>query len=85
MAPTPLSTVCFCATPTGFVNAESLNSLNRKLMTAVNRSGKAYITHTMLGDRLVLRFVVSHLRTTEEHIRQAWEVIETKSREVRGG
>jgi aromatic-L-amino-acid decarboxylase len=85
MAPTPLSTVCFCATPTGFVNAESLNSLNRKLMAAVNRSGKAYITHTMLGDRLVLRFVVSHLRTTEEHIRQAWGVIEAKLREVRGG
>jgi len=85
MAPTPLSTVCFCATPTGFVNAESLNLLNRKLMTAVNKSGKAYITHTMLGDRLVLRFVVSHLRTTDEHVRNGWEVIQSKLREVRGG
>ncbi len=85
MAPTPLSTVCFCATPTGYVNAESLNSLNRKLMAAVNRSGKAYLTHTTLGDRLVLRFVVSHLRTTEEHVKKAWEVIQEKFGEVRGG
>ncbi len=85
MAPTPLSTVCFCATPTGFVNAESLNLINRKLMEAVNRSGKAYITHTMLGDRLVLRFVVSQLKTTEEHVRSAWEVIQAKLREIRGG
>jgi aromatic-L-amino-acid decarboxylase len=85
MAPTPLSTVCFCATPAGFVNAESLNSLNRKLMVAVNRSGQAYITHTMLGDRLVLRFVVSHLRTAEEHVRKGWEVIQEKLGEVRGG
>jgi len=84
MAPTPLSTVCFCATPTGFVNAESLNMINRKLMEAVNRSGEAYITHTMLGDRLVLRFVVSHLRTTEEHVRDAWELIQKKLVEIRG-
>ena len=85
MAPTPLSTVCFCATPTGFVSTESLNLLNRKLMDAVNRSGEAYITHTMLGERLVLRFVVSHLRTTEAHVRSGWEIIQAKLREVRGG
>jgi aromatic-L-amino-acid decarboxylase len=85
MAPTPLSTVCFCATPTGVTTTESLNAINRKLMAAVNRSGKAYITHTMLGDRLVLRFVVSHLRTTEEHVRNGWEVIRAKLGEVRGG
>ena len=54
-------------------------------MTAINKSGKAYMTHTMLGDRLVLRFVVSHLRTTEEHVRNAWEVVQAKLREVRGG
>jgi glutamate/tyrosine decarboxylase-like PLP-dependent enzyme len=85
MAPTPLSTVCFCGTPSGFVNAESLNTLNRKLMVAVNQSGKAYITHTVLDDRLVLRFVVSHLRTTEDHVRQGWEVIQQKLKEVKEG
>jgi glutamate/tyrosine decarboxylase-like PLP-dependent enzyme len=85
MAPTPLSTVCFCATPTGVTNTESLNLINRKLMAAVKRSGKAYITHTMLDDRLVLRFVVSQLRTTEEHVRNGWEVIREKLREVREG
>jgi aromatic-L-amino-acid decarboxylase len=85
MAPTPLSTVCFRASPTGIVNTDSLNELNRELMAAVNGSGKAYMTHTMLGDRLVLRFVVSHLRTTEAHVRGGWEVIQAKLREIQGG
>jgi aromatic-L-amino-acid decarboxylase len=85
MAPTPLSTVCFCGTHSGFVNVESINTLNRKLMAAVNQSGKAYITHTMLDDRFVLRFVVSHLRTTEDHVRLGWEVIQQKLKEVKEG
>jgi aromatic-L-amino-acid decarboxylase len=85
MAPTPLSTVCFCAEPPGAVSAESLNLVNRKLMDAVNATGKAYLTHTQLGDRFVLRFVVSHIRTTQDHVQRAWDVLQEQLRNIRGG
>lgn len=85
MAPTPLSTVCFCAEPPGMVHAESLNLVNRKLMDAVNATGEVYLTHTQLGDRFVLRFVVSQIRTTESHVRRAWEVLQERLRNLRGG
>jgi len=84
MAPTPLSTVCFCAEPSGMVSADTLNQVNRKLMDAANATGKVYLTHTQLGDRFVLRFVVSHIRTTESHVRHGWEVLQEELKKIRG-
>jgi aromatic-L-amino-acid decarboxylase len=85
MAPTPLSTVCFCAEPPGMVSADSLNLVNRKLMDAVNATGEAFLTHTQIGDRFVLRFVVSHIRTTESHVLHGWELLQKQLAKIRGG
>ncbi len=82
MAPTPLSTVCFCAKVHGTNDVEVLNDLNRRLMEAVNGTGKAFLTHTKLFNRIVLRFVVSHMRTTEDHIARAWKVIQEQLKQL---
>ncbi len=81
MAPTPLSTVCLRACPQRFAADESdeantyLNDLNMRLMDAVNASGKAYISHTILHGRVTLRIAIGNLRTTEAHVRQAWALL----------
>lgn len=75
MAPVPLSTVCFRAHPHGVDDDELLNSLNEELMRAVNASGRMFITHTKLDGRIVLRFVVSHLRTSQDHVARAWDLL----------
>jgi aromatic-L-amino-acid decarboxylase len=75
MAPVPLSTVCFRAHPAGVDDDASLNRLNENLMRAVNASGRMFITHTKLNDRIVLRFVISHLRTSQEHVARAWDLL----------
>lgn len=80
MAPVPLTTICFRAHPRGVDDDESLNKLNERLMRAVNGSSRMFITHTKLNDRVVLRFVISHLRTSEHHVTRAWQLLQEELR-----
>jgi aromatic-L-amino-acid decarboxylase len=82
MAPVPLTTVCFRAHPSGTDEMAELNDLNERLMQAVNSTGRAFLTQTKLDGTLVLRLVVSHLRTREEHVERVWGLLKTKLREV---
>ncbi len=73
-APVPFSTVCF--------RLKGTNEVNAALLDRVNSTGKAYISHTTLDDRFILRFSVGNLRTTEEHVRRAWDLIREIARSV---
>ncbi len=74
VAPVPFSTVCF--------RLKGTNEGNAALLDRVNSTGKAFISHTTLNDRFVLRFSVGNLRTTEEHVRRAWALIRENARSV---
>jgi aromatic-L-amino-acid/L-tryptophan decarboxylase len=67
VAPVPFSTVCF--------RLKGDDSSNQRLMDKVNATGKIFISHTRLNDSTTLRFTVGNLRSTEEHVRMAWETI----------
>jgi aromatic-L-amino-acid/L-tryptophan decarboxylase len=88
LAPVPFSTVCFRASPaTGEADAVEraarLDALNERLMNAVNATGEAFISHTKLGGALALRLAVGNIRTTEEHVRRLWSLLEEKLDELR--
>jgi aromatic-L-amino-acid decarboxylase len=82
MAPTPFSTVCFRARPRRFAGDDSpqaqayLDELNAALLEAVNATGRAYLSHTRLRDRYTLRLAIGNLRTTEDHVRRAWALLQ---------
>lgn len=76
LAPVPLSTICFRARPAGIENEEKLTAFNEKLMKAVNQTGKAFLSHTKLGEYYTLRLVVSHLRVQESDVREVWNIIQ---------
>ncbi len=78
MAPVPFSTTCFRAHPAGTDDEASLNSLNEKLMSNVNSTGKVFLTHTKLNGKFVIRLVVSGLRTEEKHVEIAWELLKNE-------
>jgi aromatic-L-amino-acid decarboxylase len=82
LAPVPLSTVCFRAHPAEIDDDESLNTLNEKLLEAINHSGQAFLSHTKLSGRYVLRLVISHLRTEEMHVNQVWQLAQQALRTV---
>ena len=74
MAPVPLSLVCFRAAPRG-LDEPALNALNEELLEHVNASGEAYLSHTRLRGRYVLRLAVGHIRTTEPHLARTWTLL----------
>ncbi len=73
LAPVPLAIVCFRANPRGLESESDIDNLNERLMEEVNRSGRIYISHTKLNGRFTLRLVVGNIRTTRDHVRGAWE------------
>ena len=53
-----------------------LDELNEKLLDAVNRTGKTFLSHTRLNGRYSLRLAIVNLRTNREHVKMAWEILQ---------
>jgi aromatic-L-amino-acid decarboxylase len=77
MAPVPLGLVCFRACPNG---ATDLDALNESIMHGVNASGRALLSHTRLNDKLTLRLAIGNIRTTEQHVRDVWSLLNEQLR-----
>ncbi len=43
----------------------------------MNASGEAYLSHTKLGQRYVLRLAIGNIRTEERHVARAWALLKT--------
>jgi aromatic-L-amino-acid decarboxylase len=83
LAPVPLSVVCFRARTrvegeTDEACASRLDALNERLMNAVNATGEAFLSHTKLNGVFTLRLAVGNIRTTEAHVRRAWQLLNQK-------
>lgn len=74
-APVPFSTVCFRHVPDGETDEEEIASHNAMIMTKVNESGDIFLSHTKLGDQYVLRVAIGNLRTTQQTLARAWELL----------
>jgi aromatic-L-amino-acid decarboxylase len=81
LAPVPFSTVCFRAAPQDAAEANDverasrLDVLNEQLMSAVNSTGEVFLSHTKLNGVLTLRLAIGNIRTREEHVRRAWQLL----------
>jgi aromatic-L-amino-acid decarboxylase len=67
VAPRPFSLVCF--------RRHGSDEENEALLERVNASGEAFLSHTRLNGRYVLRLAVGNARTTEADVRLAWVVL----------
>ena len=68
VAPVPFSVVCF--------RREGSDEENAALLERVNATGEAYLSHTVLDGRHVLRLAVGHHRTTADDVLRAWELLQ---------
>ena len=73
-APVHFSLVCFRYQPAGMNDADA-DALNEKVMAKVNATGEAYLSHTKLRGRYVMRLAIGNIRTDERHVRRAWELL----------
>jgi len=68
VAPVSLNLVCF--------RLKGEDSASESLMNKLNSSGRLFLSHTRLNGRFTLRFCVGQTYTEEEHVRNAWELIQ---------
>jgi aromatic-L-amino-acid decarboxylase len=67
-APVHFALVCF--------RYKGTDEENRKLLDAVNATGKAFLSHSVLDGRFVIRFSIGNLGTTQEDIDEIWTLIQ---------
>jgi len=81
LAPVPFSTLAFRFRPRASVTAdgkrsdEEINKLNERLLNAVNRSGRAFLSHTKLRGKFTIRFAIGNLKTQWQDVSETWELI----------
>lgn len=73
-APVPFSVVCLRYARSGMTDDES-DVANERIMRAVNASGRAYLSHTRLRGRYVIRVAIGNLRTERRHLEQTWQLL----------
>jgi aromatic-L-amino-acid decarboxylase len=78
IAPVEFGVVCFRVVPKKLKSQEEINSFNEKLLKKINESGKLFLSHTKLIGKYVIRICISGIRTQEEHVKKAWELIQNK-------
>jgi aromatic-L-amino-acid decarboxylase len=66
-APTPFSLICF-----RYLGSDDEN---RALLEAVNSSGKAFLSHTVLNGQFVLRLAIGNMGTQWEDVEETWNLI----------
>lgn len=74
VAPVDFSLVVFRWIGPG-VDPDRLDAANRAILDRVNASGEAFLSHTELDGRVVLRLAVGNLRTRQEHLARTWELL----------
>jgi aromatic-L-amino-acid decarboxylase len=79
-APVVMGVVCF-RFKAGDDN-EKLDMINSKIVERINASGLAYLTQTKLHGRTAMRIGLGNVLTTEQHLRNVWELIQSTVGEV---
>ncbi|MEW5985804.1 MAG: pyridoxal-dependent decarboxylase [Chloroflexota bacterium] len=73
-APVPLNLVCF--------RHRAGDDFNRQLHERLNRSGRLYLSHTILDGRYTLRLCVGQTHTEARHVAQAWQEIVSQAADL---
>uniref|UniRef100_A0ACD5Z536 Uncharacterized protein n=1 Tax=Avena sativa TaxID=4498 RepID=A0ACD5Z536_AVESA len=82
VAPRRFSLVTFRLRPRYEGEQHAVDTMNRKLLVAVNASGRAFMTHFVVDNKFVIRMAVGGAMTQMRHVRDAWELVKEKAKEV---
>lgn len=74
VAPVPLSLICF--------RLRGSDDQNRLLLDRINSTGVAFLSHTVLRGRFVLRLSIGNIRTTKDDLSLVWRTIQAEARTV---
>jgi aromatic-L-amino-acid decarboxylase len=78
-APVMMGVVCFRYTKG---DAAKIDALNSEIVEKINASGRVYLTQTKLHGRTAMRIGLGNILTTEQHLRNVWELIQETAEKV---
>ncbi|KAK3226826.1 hypothetical protein Dsin_006688 [Dipteronia sinensis] len=76
VVPRKFALVCFRLKP---VLESDGSELNRKLLEAVNSSGRAFMSHAVVGSLFVIRAAIGATLTEDRHVDDFWKLIQEKA------
>ena len=82
LAPVPLQTVCLRHIPTDQRDEKRLTAHNLAIAERVNRSGKAYLTPSVLKGKQVIRVSVGAEATGRAEVEALWKMLKAAARAV---
>ncbi|HEY1952896.1 MAG TPA: pyridoxal-dependent decarboxylase, partial [Gemmatimonadaceae bacterium] len=82
MADVNFSTVVFRHRAAGLSEPE-LDAHNMRVLEGVLQSREAYLSHTRVRGRYALRIAIGNIRTTQDHVLQALELVKDAGRTAR--
>jgi aromatic-L-amino-acid decarboxylase len=80
-SPASFSTLTMRFAPEG-ASPEERDRLNHEILDRVNRSGHAFLSHAVLDGRVAIRFTIGNIRTEEEHVAHAWQLLREAARSL---
>jgi aromatic-L-amino-acid decarboxylase len=80
-APCPMATPIFRWIGEG-LEPEASDAFTEALMEGVNRTGRAFVSHTRVDGRLALRLSIGNIRTSREHLAGTWALLQEQVREL---
>jgi aromatic-L-amino-acid decarboxylase len=85
LAPVPFSTVVFQFRPKTLAKSDGtwsepeINDLNERLLSAINQTGKAFLSHTKLKGKFGIRMAIGNLKTNWGDVAETWELIQKEA------
>jgi len=78
LAPAHFSTVVFRHAPAD-LDAAAVDAHNAAVVEAVNASGRAFVSHTLVRERYAIRVAIGNLQTQLEDVRAMWDLVREES------
>jgi aromatic-L-amino-acid decarboxylase len=82
-APVSFGLVAARFAPAG-LDGETQDRLNHRILERVNRTGEAFVNHTLVRGRVALRVAVGNLRTTRAHVERVGDLLLRAAQEAAG-
>lgn len=79
LEPQNLALVCFSLSKKSGVSMEDHNARTMDFLHRLNSSGKVYLSHTKVNEKVFLRMQIGQTSVTEKHVRDAWNFIKSES------
>lgn len=79
VAPRKFALVCFRLKARSDGMSGDVDELNHRLLAEINKSGRAFMSHGMVGGMYFLRCCIGSTLTEERHVDELWNLIQEKT------